>query len=50
MEGEFKRGEFQLDEPVVIDWDLRTDFPPSPANSHPKKSDGCRSHVKFHRK
>ena len=26
MEGEFRRAEIQRDEPVVIDWDLRTDF------------------------
>ena len=26
MEGDFKRGQFERDEPVIVEWDLQTDL------------------------
>jgi len=38
MEGEFKRGQFERDEPVIIEWDLRTDLGPSSKSEQSRKS------------
>lgn len=38
MEGEFKRGQFERDEPVIIEWDLQTDLRPSPKSERSRKS------------
>ena len=38
MEGEFKRGQFERDEPVIIEWDLRTDLRLSPKSERSRKS------------
>lgn len=41
MEGEFKRGQFERDEPVILEWDLQTDLGPQKVNG-PGKVDGPR--------
>ena len=41
MEGEFKRGQFERDEPVIVEWDLQTDLGPQKVNG-PVKVDGPR--------
>ena len=41
MEGEFKRGQFERDEPVILEWDLQTDLDTQKVNG-PGKVGGPR--------